>query len=368
MGPNSGFEALGELLGEYGSGPRSVERVEAEIVDGRVEATVVLIVPFETLCGPDTPEPQEATLADDGTVQLSIPVVPTDALPANAATAAKEVRFRAEHLRLTVDLTLGTDGHSAEADRSASIDASAEADRPVPDGENTGSGGADGAATPTDRRAEANTDASKVPGGGDLDAVRDESVPPYDDIEYLERLYEESDSFEQMRRRIPMDVSAETVRRYMIEADVHQPSSYDTAPDDADDGATSSDGTPDKGEDSSDHGDTDDGTGADADGALGESRETAERAGRTIPDEQLVADGFGLPDGVRVRDVIDAVVDATTVYDVRRTLGLEQDQARELLSELELLDLVLRPVTAADRTVSQDIVADRIRQCVAEDA
>jgi len=365
MGPKTAFEALGELLGEYGSGPRSVERVEAETVDGRVEATVALVVPFETLCGSDAPGPREATPADDGTVRLSFPLVPAEALPADAVATTKEARVRGDHLRVTVGLTLGTDGQSTEADRPIRDGEPTEADRSGPDGEDTGAGEADGAATPTDKRTGANADTSEVPDGDGLDAVRDESVPPYDDTEYLERLYEESDSFEQMRRRIPMDVSAETVRRYMIEADVHRPSSYDTAPDDADDGTASSneEGTTDEGPD---RGDAD--AGADAGGALGDSPEAAERAERTIPDEHLVADGFGLPDGVRVRDIADAVVDSATVYDVRRSLGLEQDQTRELLSELDLLDLVLRPVTAADRTVSHDLVADRIRQCVAEDA
>ncbi len=155
-----------------------------------------------------------------------------------------------------------------------------------------------------------------------LAAVRDESVPPYEDTEYLRHLYETCDTFSDMSRIIEMDVAAETVRRYMIDAGIHDPDSYDTAREDR-----STDGGP--------------GT---ADG-------------------ELVADGIGLPEDVDRETLIAAVVDAKTVYEVRRELGLDSSRARKLLRELGLLDLVCGRIDEdpANRTTREQVTA-RLQQ------
>jgi hypothetical protein len=157
-----------------------------------------------------------------------------------------------------------------------------------------------------------------------------------------------------MSERIEMDVSAETVRRYMIEADVHAPTSYETG------GAASGAG----GADGSETPTTEDGATTEA-----ESTDGADRGGAgeyepstSLPDEQLVADGIGLPESLTLHDVVDAVVDARTVHEVQRDVGLDYDRTRQLLTQLNVLDLVVGRV-AADRTVTVDVVADRIRQC-----
>lgn len=183
---------------------------------------------------------------------------------------------------------------------SASVSAPADADADA-DGNADGNAGADA-------------------GADELGAVRDESVPPYEDAPYLRRLYEACDTFDEMSRRIEMDVAAETVRRYMIEAGVHDPASYDTA---ASTDPDSADAT-----------------------------------------EQLVADGLGLPDGLDVEDVVDAVVDATTLFEVQRRLDLDRRPTQELLDRLGLLDLVVHRVSEGPkRRVSHEEVTARIRQC-----
>ncbi|MEF8829469.1 MAG: hypothetical protein V5A49_10555, partial [Haloarcula sp.] len=67
--------------------------------------------------------------------------------------------------------------------------------------------------------------------------------------------------------------------------------------------------------------------------------------------------------------VADAVVDSDTVYEVQRSLNLDRGQTRDLLEELNLLDLVLcRLADEPDHAVSYGTVAGRIRQCTPHSA
>jgi len=168
-----------------------------------------------------------------------------------------------------------------------------------------------------------------------------------------------------MSRRIAMDVSSETVRRYMIEADIHQPASYDTASTDAEaaDSAIDSEDDVDSvagtaGEDSSvDTEDEMDST--DGGSVLDADQPPAGRLDRA----SIATDGLGLPAEVRLEDIADAVVGAATVHEVQRQLGLERERTRDLLAELNLIDLVSRRLIDSDRTVSYEQVADRLSQC-----
>ncbi|RLM83778.1 hypothetical protein D3D02_16675 [Halobellus sp. Atlit-38R] len=223
-----------------------------------------------------------------------------------------------------------------------------------------------------------------------LTAARDDSVPPYEDVEYLRCLYDVCETFAEMSERIEMDVSAETVRRYMIEAEVHSPTSYETTGSNrhsstaSHSGATlddesSGDSTPD--DDTADASastaeaspsgvGSDDGAGAPPDaGPSVSDRSQSDAEAESLPDDQLVADGIGLPEELTLHDVVDAVVDARTVHEVQRELGLEHGRTRQLLRQLNVLDLVLRRVSdAPERRVSFDDVAARIRQCTPDAA
>jgi hypothetical protein len=166
-----------------------------------------------------------------------------------------------------------------------------------------------------------------------------------------------------------MDVSSETVRRYMIEADIHVPNSYNTSTGDeeaATDAAEADDeSTPSEADDLSQSG-AGETTGhvSAADPVSTESAGLADEPAGELPDEQLVTDGIGLPADVKLRDVADAVVDSDTVYEVQRCLSLDRGQTRDLLEDLNLLDLVLcRLADEPDHTVSYETVASRIRQC-----
>jgi hypothetical protein len=204
-----------------------------------------------------------------------------------------------------------------------------------------------------------------------LEDVRDESVPPYEDTAYLRRLYETCDTFAEMSDRIVMDVSAETVRRYTIEAGVHTPTSYETdKADRSSDGDVTDGAAPDVQASESDEGPADTTTGASTPEAdPDESTPDSAQGSDPLPDEQLLADGIGLPESLTLRDVADAVVDARTVYEVQRQLDLSGTRTRHLLQQLNILDLVLRRVSDdPERQVSYDTVAARIRKCAPDSA
>lgn len=165
--------------------------------------------------------------------------------------------------------------------------------------------------------------------------VRDPDVPAFRDEPYLAALYARHDTFAEMADAIEMDVADETVRRYMIEHDIHSPDSYGTTSDEAD--ATPS-------------------AASDTESAV---------AGEDAAPE-LLADGMGLPESVAVDELVDAVNAAETVREVGDALGLERMDAFELLKDLDLLECVLGCLDATDgREVNRDRIVARLREAAA---
>ncbi|MFD1599374.1 hypothetical protein [Halobellus rarus] len=401
MQPHSSFDALSRVIERLGADGRTVRRAEAaasadEVGNGSLRATVEVAIPFcEAASSEAAPAPEAASVsAADGTLDLTVqlPVFPdasaddTRETPSDETTVSAhptDAEFDDGTLLVTVDVVIDADpGTDARAEnRTTAPDAAAPGDQPVDDGsgDSTGSRGTapvaddvgrsdsatpstfgDTAGTASDLTGRpvgsTGTDSTSADDGSDdadpLATVRDESVPPYEDTPYLRRLYESCDTFEEMSQRIEMDVSDETVRRYMIEAEVHSPTSYETRSETVEPtgGEQSS---PVSGDLSADHSSSD---------------ASSERGGDDpridpLPDDQLVADGIGFPDRLTLHDVVDAVADARTVHEVGRELGLEHDRTRRLLRQLNVLDLVLRRVSDdSTRELSVEDVAARIRQ------
>ena len=240
------------------------------------------------------------------------------------------------------------------------------------------------------------TDAADVTVEDELSQVRDDSVPPYEDETYLQRLYERCNTFSEMSDRIELDVAGETVRRYMIEAGVHSPTKYNNTDNTDQSKKTDSQGkevveseptSDDIGRIGSEHTDSDTHTDALANVSTGSTDQEVANTNPneqthtprpdvtgkddrietlSIADEQLVTDGAGLPSNLEIADVIDAVVGSRTVYEVQRRLGIEYRQTRDLLDQLDILDLVLRRLSGGpdpDRGVSYEAIATRIQQC-----
>ncbi|WP_144905406.1 hypothetical protein [Halobellus captivus] len=380
MQPQSSFDALSRVLERLGSGGRSVCRAEAAAgadADGPLRATVEIAVPIcaelEVAAETRSNEQQASASVADGALDISIqvPVFPEGAddglsaeLPdsTSVSTRATDVRFSDGDALVTLSVRI--DSNVTTPDRNTGTDQQVATDRN--DFTRSPAAAADRASAESETRVSEPTEES-------FDSIRDESVPPYDDTAYLQHLYDTSETFQEMSRRIEMDVSAETVRRYMIDAGVHSPASYETNSSDRSDGASadtpSAASAADASKESAEAGAksaadrTERPKRMDRSNGTGPTGIGIDSSISSLPDEQLVTDGIGLPDRLTLRDVVDAVVDARTVHEVQRELGLEHDRTRRLLRQLNVLDLVLRRVASdPDRSVTAEAVAARIRE------
>ncbi|MGM0605561.1 MAG: hypothetical protein ACQETB_07805 [Halobacteriota archaeon] len=168
------------------------------------------------------------------------------------------------------------------------------------------------------KSVETNDDAGTSSDPPDEGAVDDthRDVPPFRDPDLLQTVYESCDTFAEMRAELGMDVTPETVRRYMIDHGIHEPNSYKTNPDRVD-----------------------------------------------ARSQVVLTDGIGLPENVTVERLIETVKRSRTIYEVKQELNMEQAAARELLRELNLLDLVVGRLTREnEREIRREDVIERLRE------
>ena len=230
---------------------------------------------------------------------------------------------------------------------------------------------------------------------------RSNGVPAYKDPEALRAVYEKHDTFPEMTEALGADVTSETVRRYMVEYDIHDPSDSGpsvqpgTAVESTGDAANGNDGNGEAsaadGENTDDFGhagrntaetpdargthdaSTDEGTAEDDGTATDESPSTTERDEASVAeliaatdggdgDDSLVADGFGIPRDLTVSELATVVNGSNTVYEVKQRLDVDQDHARRLLNETALLDLVTQRIGAEQIRVSPREVRRRIER------
>jgi len=194
-----------------------------------------------------------------------------------------------------------------------------------------------------------------------------DSVPAYKDPDALRAAYDTCDTFPEMTEALDADVTSETVRRYMVEYDIHDPT--DTTPqagglslsDVQADSETDTDPKPSADSAAPDDQPDDDGQPEDPDG-LG-ARSVAEllaEADSQDSDDNLVADGLGISQDLTVAELARTVTQSTSLHEVTQRLDLSQTHARRLLSELDLLDLVTHRLAANQIRVSNDEIKRRI--------
>ena len=389
---HSPFETLARVIEHLDGDGRSVQRTEASGSgeDGSLRATVTVSVGIGEASA--DLEPAGATVDGGLAVTFRAPAFPDPAAalppeyPQVSATPT-DVARDGDVVLVTLQLTIGdadrsADGGSvAERDGDEAAATAAFGARPADADAGDASAEGDDEFSEASSRVEAAAGADAGTGAtSPLAAVRDTSVPAYDDTPYLRRLYETCETFAEMSDRIEMDVSAETVRRYMTDAGIHTPTSYETtgrtsessggtASDAASDAAPDAPAAPER------ETDTESATAPEPTTDTGPAGESAASTSRgsladgdrespsSLPDEQLVSDGIGLPEALTLHDVVDAVVDARTVHEVQREVGLGYDRTRQLLCQLNVLDLVVGRVSGdSEQAVTVDVVADRIRE------
>lgn len=204
----------------------------------------------------------------------------------------------------------------------------------------------------------------------------------------LRAAYEAYDSFSSMTDALGVDVTAQTVRRNMMKAGIHDPDTDDEDGADGetahDDGATSGDETAEEGPDTSGDGPADgvqdsnessadeqpiaDGSGtATADsGAAASGGSTAESPGPGSPPGDPVAER--LPGDVTVEGLREAIVEGGSLRAAARRLDRSSGEARAVLDELGLLDQVHgRVATRPDREQRAAAFDDWVEACRSDD-
>jgi hypothetical protein len=149
----------------------------------------------------------------------------------------------------------------------------------------------------------------------------DDDVPYYKNYELLKEVYETHDTFAEMTEALGVDVTPATVREHMVNHGIHPTSS----------------------DDEDDEGDSD--VDAQDDGDA-----------RSVT---LEADGYGLPDSVSMDSLVHAVHRSRTLYEAQQALDLDRSTTREILTDLNLLDMVMSRLPD-EGTSDIDEVVDRI--------
>ncbi|MDG5759879.1 hypothetical protein QA600_11060 [Natronococcus sp. A-GB1] len=376
-------DTLSQIVDRYEADGGVIRQVDATI-SGRADATgpSVSVDAVAPLCNGTASEsdsstaPETARLDDNGGLHLEFS---RSALPAIAEYAPDGVVVTRDDARVTADgdvvvtfaISFEEEATSARAETPSGSAAESDAgtepnetDGPLETGKAHDEDGTDPVSTESRLGSESETESaidSELSRA--LEDARNEELPPYDDAEYLQCLYESFETFAAMADVLEMDVAAETVRRYMIDAGVHDPVSYDVV--DAEETEERTEPA-----DEPDDPSATEGLNAATTDAEPEPESAPARPDGTadpvedVPERPLVADGVGLPDDVEVERLIDAVESSMTLYDVSRALGLERDRTRELLERLDLIDLVVRRVYASrtpEEGPSREEIAERIR-------
>lgn len=200
-------------------------------------------------------------------------------------------------------------------------------------------------------------------GQGDTATTRtrggESAKPAYKDPERLEEVYETHDTFPEMKQALDADVTAETIRLHMVEHGIHEPESVEPA-------EPRRNGTDSGGEDDDDidTAPSQNGHGETADDQPG-TRENGDSPEPEIAIDQDALDQVELPEGVSIDDVREAAKTARTVYEVQIKLDVDRERARQLLQDLNLLDIVLgRVKDAAEKEVTVEEINDRIQDAV----
>jgi hypothetical protein len=385
MTVGSALQELGRVLDEFDRGAvQNVGVVELGDADGArgVTADVELTVSTrpDAEGGTEPVSLATATVEADGGLRLAFESADALVPATNGDVTIEPTAVDVDDGTITVSLAVSVPVRSdaGPTDDERSIPAGGADDRDGTGGGTNDRNGRRGDDGSEERDGDADTDTH---GSG---VERDRSVPPFRDTELLAEVYDSCGTFAEMADTLGMDVTAETVRRYMIDAGVHQPNSYDTTGNAGGPAAGDEDGETEGQEHAKRDGGADPdaktGTGA---GAKTEAEpERKPKSGPTtadggepeegsgpdagVSDPVVLADGIGLPNDVTVETLVETVKRSNTVYEIKRDIGVDREDAVEMLRELNLLDLVVgRLATEAERDISRAEVVERLREASA---
>ncbi|MDG5821402.1 hypothetical protein [Natronococcus sp. A-GB7] len=220
---------------------------------------------------------------------------------------------------------------------------------------------------PTDQRSPPEQRTSVI---DDPDRTETGSQPVYKDPTELKKVYEEFDTFPEMTEALGVDVTPETVRRYMVEYEIHDPVATNRTSELLAAGKSAVQ-TPVTEESDTENASTDDGlVEAKTDGGVVESDTTSSfetqsvaelLARKSSSDETpLVADGSGIPKSLTVAELADILERSRTITEAQRSLDLDYEQTRRLLRKLGLLEFVTGRLAASHSKVPPELVTQHL--------
>ena len=353
MSLGSKVQELGRFL-EACEHRRGVERVDFTEVSGSSSACGVaadIELTFST-CPADGDEMGisfvGASVDDDGEIQLTFE--PTDSVVLDRVDGVdlefSDATFDSDGTVSVILTASTTTGEGTSTDEIPTTDDATDGDgvssTAKPDDNVSGAEGHTGRDSSTGTADERTAGEADGSAGGETEdeeqATGERDVPPFRNPELLLEVYESCDTFAEMRDALDMDITAETVRRYMMSHGIHEPNSYDTTGDDGTDVES-----PDAGDD-------------------GSETELLE-AGGDVETPDVIADGIGLPENVSVDALIDTVQRANTLYEVQTEFGIDRDEAVSMLRRTGLIHHVVgRLSEKGKREVSREMVIESLRQ------
>lgn len=398
MGVSNSLGELSRVIERYESDGGEVQHVKAQMSDRESEAGLNATVEIPvSLCPEENSRtavsPKEAAITDRGGLQVEFApsILPDLDEYITEGTSAVEESIRVVEggtIVMTITLTFEaemeqrhseestsctTSSHTSETFGVTENDEAVDGDTATADERDatTGVARADDPNSISDRMDTLTKDTKsmgdRTDGKGELDGVRDEDLPLFEDDEYLQYLYDSFRTFEEMAQNVDISVSSETVRRYMIKAGIHEPSTYETADETTvdDDSSTmedvgNADDEADKQATIEERAEgTQPSTGTES---VQEGQADESGPGENLSDPELAADGIGLPDGLTIEELTNAIESSMTVFDVQRKLDLSQERTKKLLKQLNLIDLVVGRLSHhSDQQVTQEEIVNRIR-------
>ncbi len=313
----------------------------------------------------------DATVTDEGRVAVTMDV----SVPLESTGETGDVEPVGTPVEPTTS-NAGRDGnHDEETDATVGGDASRNGERPT-------STGIEGAT-----KATSDQDASETTSDDESDE------PAYRDPDRLREAYEAHDTFAAMTEALGVDVTPQTVRKHAIRHGIHEPETRSRTGDDDTTGGTGEDtrsepdedesGSDDRGSVATPANGTSPDNGGNASGTPPEGTDQEAQASADAPvrddddrdadppdgtdlSEEALSDSVGLPEGVPMDELIEAVRRAKTLYEVQRRLDLERDETHELLRQFQILDLVQGRVHDIDGDTDPEEIESRIRTTMAD--
>ncbi|ELZ89113.1 hypothetical protein [Haloferax sulfurifontis] len=328
----------------------SVSSPSASVTDGRLRLglDVALAPPASGDADPQSASAGRTAERDSGSTKPTEPTEPTvaraDGSGTHDAAGGAPVGAGVSPPTMESAISTGSDG-TPKGDRPASASRG-----DATEAETETSADASTTTEPAvDADAKADTDAEPEP-------ERD-AVPAHHDPVRLREVYETCETFKEMTAALGVDVTSQTVRNQMIRRGIHEPESYGQSTE-----TTASSGTSDAGDGAR----TPEPRVADDESSAG-ADPPAEARGEAAADPTGPVDLPPLPASVAsldcsTEDVCAAVAGAKTLYEVERRLGLDRAEVRDVLTALDLLDLVTGRMARRDRSAASPAdVRTRVR-------